>query len=46
VGRSAETEATISTAIVSQVGGAAAGGGGGAQGGGRNNSTQHFADFQ
>jgi len=43
VGRSAETEATISTAIVSQVGGAAAGGGGGAQGGGRNNSTSSIS---
>lgn len=42
VDRSAETQSTISTAIVATVGGGAGGaggGGGGAQGGGRNNST-------
>jgi MSHA biogenesis protein MshL len=44
VDRSAQTESTISTAIVSTVGGPAAGGaGGGAQGGGRNNSTSSIS---
>lgn len=46
VGRSAQTESTISTAIVSTVGGAQGGQGGGQggqQGGGRNNSTSSIS---